>query len=84
MTLEQLGFKLTQSGDNIAEYTKVVDKDFENHVIEINFKNNTINFQAYYPQAESGSKFDSLDVPLEVLEASIDVLNARKVERSYE
>lgn len=80
--LQKLGFKVYGINKTTVEYIKVVDKGYENHYITIDFKNKTIQFSARYNN-ENITYVDG-GVSLEVLEASIDILNNRKVVISYE
>ena len=80
--LEKLGYEIYDISKTTVEFVKVVDKGYENHYIEIDFKNKNIQFSARY---NNGYRtYVDGGVSLEVLEASIDILNARKVVIDYE
>jgi len=73
--LQNLEYEICDISKTTVEFVRVVDKGYENHYITIDFKNKTIQFSARY---------NNKNISLEVLEASIDVLNARKVVIGYE
>lgn len=79
--LQKLGYEICGISKTTVEFIKVVDKGYEEHYIKIDFENKTIQFSARY----NNSTFTYVDggVSLEVLEASIDVLNDRKVVIDY-
>ena len=79
--LEKLGYEIYDISKTAVEFVRVVDKGYEEHYIRIDFENKTIQFSARY----NNSTFTYVDggVSLEVLEASIDVLNNRKVVIDY-
>lgn len=79
--LEKLGYEIYDISKTTVEFVRVVDKGYEEHYIKIDFKNNTIQFRARYNN-ETITYVDG-GVSLEVLEASIDILNARKVVIQY-
>ena len=79
--LEKLGYEIYDISKTTVEFVKVVDKGYENHYIKIDFKNKTIQFRARYND-ENITYVDG-GISLEVLEASIDILNARKVVIQY-
>ena len=79
--LEKLGYEIYDISKTTVEFVKVVDKGYEKHYIEIDFKNNNIQFCARYND-ENITYVDG-GISLEVLEASIDILNARKVVIQY-
>ncbi len=80
--LEKLGYEIYDISKTTVEFVKVVDKGYEEHYIKIDFKNKTIQFSARYND-ENVTYVDG-GISLEVLEASIDILNARKVVIGYE
>lgn len=79
--LEKLGYEIYDISKTTVEFVKVVDKGYEEHYIKIDFENNKIQFSARY----NNSTFTYVDggVSLEVLEASINLLNNRKVVIDY-
>ena len=80
--LEKLGYEIYDISKTTVEFVKVVDKGYENHYIKIDFKNKNIQFRARYND-ENITYVDG-GISLEVLEASIDILNARRVVIDYE
>ena len=80
--LEKLGYEVYDINKTTVEFVRVVDKGYEEHYIRIDFKNKNIQFSARYNN-ETITYVDG-GVSLEVLEASIDILNARKVVIGYE
>ena len=80
--LQNLEYEICDISKTTVEFVRVVDKGYENHYITIDFKNKTIQFSARY----NNKNITYVDggISLEVLEASIDVLNARKVVIGYE
>ena len=79
--LEKLGYEIYDISKTTVEFVRVVDKGYEDHYIKIDFENKTIQFSARYNN-ETITYVDG-GVSLEVLEASIDILNARKVVIQY-
>ena len=79
--LEKLGYEIYDISKTTVGFVRVVDKGYEEHYIKIDFENNTIQFRARYNN-ETITYVDG-GVSLEVLEASIDILNARKVVIQY-
>ena len=79
--LEKLGYEIYDISKTTVEFVRVVDKGYEEHYIKIDFENKTIQFSARYNN-ETITYVDG-GVSLEVLEASIDILNARKVVIQY-
>ena len=80
--LEKLGYEIYDISKTAVEFVRVVDKGYEKHYIKIDFENNTIQFCARYNNNINKTYVDG-GVSLEVLEASIDILNARKVVIQY-
>ena len=80
--LQKLGYEIYDISKNAVEFVRVVDKGYEDHYIKINFENNKIQFNARY----NNGNITYVDggVSLEIMEASIDILNARKVVINYE
>lgn len=79
--LQKLGYEIYDISKTTVEFVRVVDKGYEEHYIKIDFENNKIQFSARY----NNSTFTYVDggVSLEVLEASINLLNNRKVVIDY-
>lgn len=80
--LQKLGYEVYDISKTTVEFVRVVDKGYEEHYIEIDFKNKNIQFSARYNN-ETLTYVDG-GISLEVLEASIYILNARKVVIGYE
>ncbi len=80
--LQKLGYEIYHIKKTTVAFVRVVDKGYEEHYIEIDFKNKTIQFSARYND-ENMTYVDG-GISLEVLEASIDVLNVIKVVIGYE
>lgn len=80
--LEKLGYEIYDISKTTIEFVRVVDKGYEEHYIRIDFENNKIQFSARYNKNENITYVDD-GTSLEVLEASIDILNARKVVIGY-
>ena len=80
--LEKLGYEIYDISKTTVEFVRVVYKGYEEHYIGIDFKNKKIQFRAIYND-ENITYVDG-GISLEVLEASIDILNARKVVIDYE
>lgn len=72
MTLEQLGFKVSDSDENTIEYSKETEDSML--YINIDFKREEIIFGDFWCNI-----MEVWSAPLEVIQASIEVLNARKV-----
>lgn len=79
--LQNLGYEIYDISKTTIEFVRVVDKGYEEHYIEIDFKNKNIQFRARYND-ENITYVDG-GISLEVLEASIEILNDRKVVIDY-
>lgn len=80
--LQNLEYEICDISKTAVEFVRVVDKGYEEHYIRIDFENNKIQFSARYNN-ENITYIDG-GISLEVLEASVDILNTRKVSISYE
>lgn len=82
--LEKLGFKIYDVSEitvTYHRYNEVYDDDtfeYDGSRVEIDFKDNSIRFF----QVIDG-KWDIWQTPLDVIEASIDVLKSRKIEVTF-
>lgn len=75
--LEKLGFEVYD-----VDTTKIVYKQtsgYERIFVQIDFSRETVNFWAVFEDSYNREIID-VGAPLNVLEASIDILHARKVE----
>lgn len=79
--LEKLGFKIYDVSETSVTYHKkeeYSDNTYDGLRVEINFKDNSISFIEV-----SGGDYNISQTPLDVIEASIDVLNSRKIEVTF-
>lgn len=79
-SLEKLGFEVYEVDSKKVVYKQT--SGYERIFVQIDFSSNTINFWAVYEDSYSREIID-VGVPLNVLEASIDILNDRKVVIDY-
>ena len=79
-SLEQLGFEVYDVDSKKVVYKQ--KQGYERIYVQIDFSNDTINFWAVYEDSYNRVITD-VGVPLNVIEASIDILNDRKVVIDY-
>ena len=78
--LEKLGFEVYDVDRNKVVYKQ--KQGYERIYVQIDFSRETINFWAVYEDSYNRVIID-VGVPLNVVEASIDILNDRKVVIDY-
>ena len=78
--LEQLGFEVYEVDGGKVVYKQ--KQGYERIYVQIDFSSETINFWATFEGSFSREIID-VGVPLNVLEASIEILNDRKVVIDY-
>lgn len=78
--LEKLGFEVYEVDSKKVVYKQ--KQGYERIYVQIDFVSNTINFWAVFEDSYSRAIID-VGVPLNVLEASIDILNDKKVVLDY-
>lgn len=79
-SLEQLGFEVYDVDSKKVVYKQ--KQGYERIYVQIDFSNDTINFWAVYEDSYKREIID-VGVPLNVIKASIDILNDRKVVIDY-
>lgn len=79
-SLEKLGFELYDIDNNKVIYKQ--KQGYERIHVQIDFSNKAINFWAVFEDTYKREVLD-IGVPLNVLEASIDILNDKKVVVDY-
>lgn len=79
-SLEQLGFEVYEVDSKKVVYKQ--KQGYERIYVQIDFSNDTINFWAVFEDSYTREIID-IGVPLNVIEASIDILNDRKVVIDY-
>jgi len=79
--LEKLGFEVYEVDNEKVVYKQ--KQGYERIYVQIDFSRKTINFWAVFEDSYKREIID-VGVPLNVLEASIDILHERKVELVWE
>lgn len=77
--LVELGYKVYDANAKSITFEKIVDKDYEHHYIELNFDRNIAVFYTRY----NNSNREELEVSIEVLEATLELLKSKKVVLDY-
>ena len=79
--LEKLGFEVYEVDSKKVVYKQ--KQGYERIYVQIDFSRETINFWSVFEDSYKREIID-VGVPLNVLESSIDILKARKVELVWE